>query len=81
LTNSRDNLLKLIDIRTFEVIKTLESDEYFCSNNTNNASISPMGRYACVGSKNGKLITFDLNKGEVEEICSEHTTSIMGCAW
>jgi WD40 repeat protein len=44
--------------------------------------LSPNGRYAAAGSKNGKVIIFDLSNGQVEEIFSgEHTTRIAGCAW
>jgi autophagy-related protein 16-1 len=40
LTNSRDNTLKIIDMRTFEVVKTLE-DPFGYSNfsNTNRATV------------------------------------------
>lgn len=44
--------------------------------------ISPGGRYAAVGSKNGALVIFDLIEGKVEEYFDkEHTTSVVGCAW
>ena len=82
VTNSMDNIVKVIDVRMFSVVQTLEDDNYYCGSETNVLGVSPGGRYAAVGSKNGKLVIFDLTKGEVEEVYSnEHTTSIVGCAW
>jgi WD40 repeat protein len=44
--------------------------------------LSPNGKYAAAGSRNGKLVIFDLIKGTVEEIFgNEHTTRIAGCSW
>lgn len=82
LTNSRDNTLKLIDVRTFKVLSTLECDEYTNGHDCNTASISPNGRYVAVGSKKGSLIIFNIQDKEVEEVYDkEHTTSIVGCSW
>ncbi len=35
ITNSRDNTLKIIDARMFDVVKTIESDNYYNTNDTN----------------------------------------------
>ena len=43
LTNSRDNTLKLIDIRTFNVVKTLRSEDYSNGNDCNTVAISSNG--------------------------------------
>lgn len=43
LTNSRDNTLKLIDLRTLKCVTTFENENYINSCNTNSVSISPGG--------------------------------------
>ena len=64
LTNSRDNTLKIIDIRTCEVLKSID-DPFSYSNfsNTNKAIITPNGRLAMVPSSSGYLVIFDLEDG------------------
>ena len=74
--------MKLVDVRTFNVVKTFEDDSFYNGQDYNTASLSHKATYAAAGSKNGNLVIFDINSGEVEEVYSkEHTTSIVGCAW
>lgn len=82
ITNSRDNTLKLIDTRTFEVLHTFEHENYTNSNDTNTIGVSSFGTYVSVGSKNGSLLIFNIKNMEFEEMfTNEHTTSIVGCSW
>lgn len=63
-------------------MRSIDSEHYYNSNETNQLSISSGGKYAAVGSKSGKLVLFCIDTGEVEEIyANEHTTSIVGCDW
>ena len=82
ITMSRDYSIKIIDTRMFEVVRTIESDNFTNSADTNHLGVSPTGRFAAVGSKNGSLIIVDIYSGEVEEVFEkEHTTSIVSCDW
>lgn len=66
----------------FKTVKTIENENYYNSNDSNQLAVSPTGLYAAIGSKNGKLIVLNLNEGDIEEIYEkEHTTSIVGCDW
>ena len=63
-------------------MKSYECDDYINSNETNQIGVSPTGKFAALGSKNGQLIILNLNDGEIEEIFDrEHTTSIVACDW
>lgn len=82
ITNSRDNTLKIIDTRMFEVVRTIENENYTNSTDTNHIGVSPTGRYVAVGSRNGSLLVIETYSGDVEEIFKkEHTTAIVSCAW
>ncbi len=82
ITNSLDNSLKLLDIRMHKEVKTFEHDDYFCSGKTNPVCLSPGGKYAAVGSKNGKIVVFDVKKGDMEEVLQSNFQSrVHGVAW
>lgn len=82
ITVSRDNTIKLIDLRTFSVVCSFEHEKFFNSTDTNSIAVSCNGAYAAVGSKNGNLLIFNLHKEELEEMFEgEHTNRIVGCAW
>eukprot|EP00347_Sterkiella_histriomuscorum_P010061 403338836 len=82
ITNSKDHSIRIIDTRMFQVVKTIENENYINSNETNTFGLSPSGHYLAVGSRGGKLLIFNTLDGEVEEIFDrEHTTSIVACDW
>jgi autophagy-related protein 16 len=60
LTNSKDNTLKLIDARMFQVISTFEDENYINGYSVNQAAISTNGKFAVVGSLSGSIVAFDL---------------------
>ena len=74
--------MKIVDIRMFRTVKTIENDNYYNSNESNQLAVSSGGRFAAIGSKNGKLVIINITEGDIEEIfANEHTTSIVGCDW
>ncbi|CAG8684442.1 6342_t:CDS:2, partial [Cetraspora pellucida] len=58
LTNSRDNTLKIVDLRTYDVEQTLHADGYKTGANWSKSCFSPDGRYVAAGSlgKNNFLL-------------------------
>lgn len=50
LTNSRDNTLKLIDLRMLKEISTVTHEKYMCSTSYNKAAFRPCGDIISVGS-------------------------------
>jgi len=88
LTNSRDNTLKLIDIRTYEVLCTLKQEDYKNSLNWTRACFSPDGRYAAAGSSDGVVYVWDAvgsgstGQGQVvAKLSGHHKHPIPGVAW
>jgi autophagy-related protein 16 len=82
LTNSRDNTLKLVDIRTHEVIVTMKNENYRNGLSWTRACLSPDGRYAAAGSMDGTLVVWNTLNGKTEKTISKaHESAISACAW
>ena len=62
LTNSLDSRMCLVDTRMFEAVTYFEDFDYTNSSNSNVATVSGASQYAIVGSKNGTLLAFDINR-------------------
>ena len=65
LTNSKDNTLKLIDVRTFQIIQTIEDHiNYSNSGGTSNkVAVNSFGNQVLVPSSSGHAVAFDLDSG------------------
>ena len=76
ITASRDQTVKMIDLRMLKVVASYESESYYTTSDTSQIGISPMGRWVALGSKNGKLIIMDIEKdgkaGVVEDVFEKH---------
>ncbi len=60
----RDSVIKIIDFRTFGVVKEISDEQYNCTSTTNRACFSPDSRYILVGGNN-KVLVFERETGEV----------------
>eukprot|EP01125_Pyxidicula_operculata_P005391 TRINITY_DN1922_c0_g1_i1.p1 TRINITY_DN1922_c0_g1~~TRINITY_DN1922_c0_g1_i1.p1 ORF type:complete len:535 (-),score=94.98 TRINITY_DN1922_c0_g1_i1:31-1635(-) len=81
LTNARDNTLKVIDIRTYETLKTLKDDSYKNSLSTTRACWSPDGRYAASGSSEGVVCVWDVESSHCTVLKKVHKNKISCVAW
>ncbi|KAG9292434.1 hypothetical protein G9A89_015304 [Geosiphon pyriformis] len=81
MTNSRDNTLKLIDLKTYEVVQTLHADGYTNGTNWSRACFSPDGRYAAAGSLDGTIYYWNIYKSRLEKTLKEHSAPICGVCW
>uniref|UniRef100_A0A7S4D6J4 Anaphase-promoting complex subunit 4 WD40 domain-containing protein n=2 Tax=Heterosigma akashiwo TaxID=2829 RepID=A0A7S4D6J4_HETAK len=81
LTNSRDNTLKLVDARTYEVITTMSHPSYRTSYNWSRTTFSPNGAYAAAGSGDGSVFVFDVYDGSVKTILTHHRSAVSSCYW
>ena len=73
LTNSRDNTIKLIDLRMFNVIRTFSADTYRTGMNWAKSDFSPDGEYVVAGSQDGSVMIWNAHTGKLEKTLRGHT--------
>ncbi|CAJ0634452.1 13909_t:CDS:10 [Entrophospora sp. SA101] len=79
LTNSRDNSLKLIDLRTYQIEQTLKADGYKTGANWARVCFSPDGKYVAA---EGSIYYWNSLTSKVEKINKgEHMAPICGVSW
>ncbi|CAG8495395.1 18414_t:CDS:10 [Acaulospora morrowiae] len=81
LTNSRDNTLKLVDLRTYDVEQTLHADGYKNGANWSRSCFSPDGRYVAAGSLDGSIFYWNIQKSKLEKVVKEQNSPICGVTW
>jgi len=84
LTNSRDNTLKLVDIRTFDVLHTFSNEEYRSGTNWNSSCFSPNGSYISAGGADGKVFIWEILNGKLVKLLkpsSSQNNVIEAVAW
>lgn len=82
LTASRDNTLKVVDMRTYEVLQSLEDELYRSGINWSRACFSPMGNYAAAGSADGSVVVWNVQKGTTEKVLEgTHQRTVSCVAW
>jgi len=84
LTNSRDDSMHIIDMRTFKKILTLSDSKYKNGMLNNKARFSPNGTCVCGGSSLGVLVIWDIsNMSSVQSYATErvHLDLIAGVVW
>ncbi|KAK9717704.1 hypothetical protein K7432_006027 [Basidiobolus ranarum] len=81
LTSSRDNTLKLIDLRNYQTLHVYQAEGYISGINWAKAAISRDGKYVAAGSADGTIYFWDAESGQVEKKLKEHTGAICGVVW
>jgi WD40 repeat protein len=64
LANSRDNMLKVIDTRTYETLHTLKHEDYRTFLNWSRACFSPSNAHVAAASAGGSLLVWELASGK-----------------
>ncbi|KAI8815594.1 WD40-repeat-containing domain protein [Fimicolochytrium jonesii] len=80
LTTSRDNTLKLIDLNTYQVLKTISNDAFRPGMNWSRSCFSPDGRHIASGSQDGAVFIWH-SDGRIEKVLKEHRSAVCGVAW
>ncbi|XP_033760176.1 autophagy-related protein 16-1-like [Pecten maximus] len=81
LCSTRDDTLKVIDLRMNQVSKTLYAEDFKVGCDWSRAVFSPDGSYALAGSNDGALFIWNLAKSKVEKVLKEHTHAVIACSW
>ncbi|XP_060097926.1 autophagy-related protein 16-1 isoform X2 [Heteronotia binoei] len=82
LSCSRDDLLKIIDLRVNAVKQTFSAQGFKCGSDWTRVVFSPDGNYVVAGSADGSLYIWNVLTGKVEKVLSKyHSNSINAVAW
>jgi autophagy-related protein 16 len=81
LTSSKDNTLKLIDLRTLAVLKTYKNSEYKNQRDINLFCFSPNGKFIVVGGDEGKILFWNTQNAKLENLitCSQKSNKPVTC--
>lgn len=82
LSCSRDDLIKIVDLRANAVRQTFSAQGFKCGSDWTRVIFSPDGRYVAAGSADGALYFWNVMTGKVEKILGkQHCSSINAVAW
>ncbi|CAI9599420.1 unnamed protein product [Staurois parvus] len=82
LSCSRDDLIKIVDLRANAVRQTFSAQGFKCGSDWTRVIFSPDGSYVAAGSAEGTLYFWNVMTGKVEKILGKHhSSSINAVAW
>ncbi|UJR27539.1 hypothetical protein I4U23_008821 [Adineta vaga] len=82
LACSRDDTLKLIELRENRVIQTFSHDDFKVASDTVKAVLSPDCAYACAGGNDGTVFIWNTTTGKIEKVLNkEHSSIVNAVAW
>ncbi|XP_032553400.1 autophagy-related protein 16-1 isoform X7 [Chiroxiphia lanceolata] len=82
LTCSRDDLLKIIDLRVSAVKQTFSAQGFKCGSDWTRVVFSPDSNYVAAGSADGALYIWNVLTGKLEKTLAKHHSSpINAVAW
>uniref|UniRef100_A0A8C5E8N5 Autophagy-related protein 16 domain-containing protein n=1 Tax=Gouania willdenowi TaxID=441366 RepID=A0A8C5E8N5_GOUWI len=82
LTCSRDDLLKIIDLRTNAVRQTFSAQGFKCGADWTRVTFSPDGSYVTAGSADGTLFVWNVLTGKVDRTLDRnHNSAVNAVSW
>jgi autophagy-related protein 16 len=81
LTCSRDNTLKIMDIRTYAILKTFTTESFHVPYNFSRACFSSDGVYVAAGSQNGNIFIWNAKDCKLEKVLTKHKHPVTAVTW
>ncbi|XP_057302347.1 autophagy-related protein 16-1-like [Hydractinia symbiolongicarpus] len=81
LSCSRDDSLKLIDLRTSQIVSTYKTDGFKVAFDYTRACFSPDGQYVMCGAYDGSVFVWNTKTNHLEKILKEHKNAVVATAW
>ncbi|XP_066266128.1 autophagy-related protein 16-1-like isoform X1 [Branchiostoma lanceolatum] len=81
LSCSRDDSLKLIDLRMNQVTGTFCADGFKVGCDWTRAIFSPDAQYVVAGSSDGSIYIWNITTFRLEKTLKEHNSSVIACSW
>ncbi|XP_056330184.1 autophagy-related protein 16-1 isoform X1 [Danio aesculapii] len=82
LTCSRDDLVKIIDLRTNAVRQTFNAQGFKCGSDFTRVTFSPDGSFVAAGSADGVLYFWNVLTGKLEKTLDKgHSSAINSVSW
>ncbi|XP_051874230.1 autophagy-related protein 16-1-like isoform X2 [Pristis pectinata] len=82
LTCSRDDILKIIDLRTNVTRQSFSSQGFKCGSDWTRITFSPDGKFIAAGSSDGTLFVWSVESGKVERsLGKHHSSSVNAVSW
>ncbi|XP_075057847.1 autophagy-related protein 16-1 isoform X2 [Mixophyes fleayi] len=79
---SRDDLIKIIDLRANAVRQTFSAQGFKCGSDWTRVIFSPDGNYVAAGSVEGTLYFWNVMTGKVDKVLGkQHSSAINAIAW
>jgi len=82
LACSRDDTLKLIELRENRVIQTFSHSDFKVASDTVKAVLSPDCAFACAGGNDGSVFIWNTTNGKLQKVLNkEHSSTVNAVAW
>uniref|UniRef100_UPI00398E9EDA autophagy-related protein 16-1 isoform X2 n=1 Tax=Pristiophorus japonicus TaxID=55135 RepID=UPI00398E9EDA len=82
LTCSRDDLLKIIDLRTNVTRQSFSSEGFKCGSDWTRVTFSPDGKFVAAGSSDGTVYVWSVESGKIERTLGKHhSSSVNAVSW
>lgn len=78
----RDDTLRLIDARTYQLVRTFQTEGLQLTCDWSRATFSPDSEYVTVGSQSGRIYIWNINDNtKTETVLSHHENPVIAVDW
>eukprot|EP00057_Strongylocentrotus_purpuratus_P023562 XP_011678036.1 PREDICTED: autophagy-related protein 16 isoform X2 [Strongylocentrotus purpuratus] len=81
LACTRDDALKIVDLRTNQVITSCSAEGFKVACDYTRAAFSPDGEYVTAGSQDGSIFYWKAKNGEMEKQIKDHKGPVICVSW